>query len=146
MNKESVLINQQNLLVKRWVPKVRSALKTTTNKFTKGKSTPFVMRGKQQELKLNKSIGSRTGQEYGAIEFVSFRFERHGVFVHKGVGRGYKMSGGFVTRYAKGPASPYRTPTAWFNPVINAYVPQLADAIADLNADATVNAMRLRIK
>ena len=47
--------------------------------------------------------------------------ERHGVFVHKGVGKGYKMMNGMVVRYATSPVGPNgpRVPVDWFNVIID---------------------------
>ena len=47
---------------------------------------------------LLKSLRTKTKKEYGEIDRVTYGFQRHGVFVHKGVGRGYKMIGGKVMR------------------------------------------------
>ena len=48
---------------------------------------------------------SKVGKEFGLANYVGFSFERHGVFVHKGIGRGYQSNGnGLVIRTAKYPA------------------------------------------
>lgn len=139
-------IHEQNRIIKRWIPKVRSALKTSARWFIDGKDSPMVIRSVGQiETKLAQTIRSRTGQEYGAIELVSFNFERHGVFVHKGVGRGYEMQGGKVVRTAKGEMKKPRYAVEWFNPVLDKYVPELADAIALQQTNAVVNATKMRI-
>jgi len=57
------------------------------------------------------------------------------------------MTGGMVVRYAKNPPrGPVRVPVDWFNVVIEANVKKLADQIGEINADAAVNAIRMRIK
>jgi hypothetical protein len=33
----------------------------------------------------------------------------------------------------------------WFNPVVNEYVPEMANRMAQISADAVLNAARLRI-
>ena len=38
-----------------------------------------------------------------------------------------------------------RKPADWFNSIMDRNVPELADKIAKVNADAAVNALRLRI-
>ena len=133
-----------NEIFKKWVPKVRSTLKTNTAKFTKGKAQGFVVRGNQSEGKLTSSIKAKTKRDGGAVELVSFSFERHGVFVHKGVGRGYQMSGGFVVRTAKSDSSKRRTPQEWFNPTLDTFMPELADRLAEVNINATLNAEELK--
>lgn len=69
------------------------------------------------------------------------------MFEHKGVGRGYQSNGnGFVTRTAKYPARVReREAVEWFYPVLDRNIPFLADELANINADAAVNAIRMRI-
>ena len=135
-----------NEIFKKWVPKVRSALKTNTARFTKGKTQGFILKENQTEGKLTSSIKAKTKREGGAVELVSFSFERHGVFVHKGVGRGYEMSNGFVIRTAKSNSTKRRTPQQWFNPTLDAFIPELANRLAEVNINATLNAAGVKIK
>ena len=130
-----------NAAIMQWVPKVRTALKSSARQFTQGKDKPFVTRGNRIEKKLAESITSSTKQNYGEIDRVSFTFERHGVFVHKGVGRGYPIGGATV----KEPSGKVRRPVEWFNPEIEKYAPELADRLAEINADIEVNAAYLHI-
>lgn len=140
-------IEQQNKIIRQWIPKVRRSLRSSARRFSDGKPQGFVTRGKKSgfsrmENKLAQSIKSKTKKSYGAVEMISFNFERHGVFVHKGVGRGYPISGNKVI---KNPSGKIRKPVEWFNPIVDKYYPQLADKIAGVNADAAVNATRLKI-
>ncbi len=105
----------------------------------------MVTRGNRTEHKLAQSITSKTRKDYGEINTISYSFERHGVFVHKGVGRGYEAQNGFVVRTAKGPKTADRKPAEWFNPVLDAYIPELANEIAKVNADAVLNTARVKI-
>jgi len=143
------LISQQNALVLRWTPKVRTALRSSARWFSDGKFESMVIRdgGKQVEKKLAASINSKVSKEYGLANYVGFSFERHGIFVHKGVGRGYQSNGkGFVIRTAKNPPKGQeRIAVEWFNPVLEKYIPELADQIAEINADAAVNATKMKI-
>jgi hypothetical protein len=86
-------------------------------------------------------------KEFGLTNYFGFSFERHGVFVHKGVGRGYQSNGkGLVIRTAKYPARVReRVAVEWFNPAPDRNIPILADELANINADAAVNATRMRI-
>jgi hypothetical protein len=138
-------IEQQNYAVLKWLPKVRRVLVSKAKMFTQGKNVPMVTRGPRVEHKLANSINTKTRKDFGEIDTISFSFERHGVFVHKGVGRGYKMSSGVVTRTAKGPVTILRKPVDWFNPVLDGYIPELADNIAKLNANAVLNIARAKI-
>lgn len=137
---------KQNDLVRRWTPKVKRALKNSARIFNNGKIEPFVQRKGRMEGKLHASIMARVSKQMGVIELVSFSFERHGVFVHKGVGRGYEINGNSVTRTAKSTMSAPRNPMPWFNPVLNLHIPLLANSIAEINANAALNASKLKIK
>lgn len=143
------LIRQQNELIQKWTPKVRSALRSSARWFSDGKFETAVLRhgGKQLEKKLAASIGSKVGKEFGLATYVGFSFERHGVFVHKGVGRGYQSNGlGFVMRTAiHPPKGQERIAVEWFNPVLEKHLPELANRVAEINADVAVNATRMRI-
>ena len=147
---DQLLISQQNELILRWTPKVRSALRGSARWFSDGKFESSVIRngGKQVEKKLAASINSKVGKDFGLANYIGFSFERHGVFVHKGVGRGYQSNGkGFVIRTAKNPPKhDERVPIEWFNPDLEKYIPELADKIAEINADAAVNATQMKIK
>ncbi len=162
-------IEAYNLMIRRWASMVRRKLHSSVLRFTHGKDGA-VTRGLKKysartEFKLKDKISYRAHQDYGQIDGVGFQFQRHGVFVHKGVGRGYVMSGGSVvlgrkpgnavTAYAKaknraagktvlsGPVR--RRPVEWFNPILDSNVPELADKVAQMNADAAVNATKMRI-
>lgn len=101
----------------------------------------------RQENKLRESVNSRVRYKFGVTDGCSFRFERHGVFVHYGVGRGYQMQGGMVVRTAKTPSTGNdRQPVDWFNAIIDANTPELANQIAQINGDLVVNSLRLKIK
>ncbi|KAF0198404.1 MAG: hypothetical protein FD166_1457 [Bacteroidetes bacterium] len=162
-------ITAYNLMIRRWSAMVRRKLVGSVLRFTDGKEGA-VTRGikrhqSRTEYKLKDNISYRTHQDLGQVDGVGYQFERHGVFVHKGVGRGYVIVGDVVVpgrrpgneekQYAKsqnreaksiilaGPSR--RKPAEWFNPVLDQHIPELADKVAQMNADATVNAMRMRI-
>lgn len=161
---------EYNQMISRWSSMVRRKLVGFALRMPKGKEGA-VTRGvnryrSRTEYKLKDNMSYRTHKDYGQVDGVGFQFERHGVFVHKGVGRGYVMVGGMVVRGYKpgseakryaasknreakptlliGPG--IRKPVEWFNPVLDKHVPELADNVAKMNADAAVNALRMRIK
>jgi hypothetical protein len=71
----------------------------------------------------------------GITNRVSFKMPRHMVFVHKGVGRGTKISQvGSTGRKAK----------PWFNPVIEKALPNLADIVADHSGTMVLNAVIIK--
>lgn len=143
-------VRKQNAVVRNWIPGVNRELRSSASWFQFGKTEPFITRGKgakqRQEGKLVNSIKPSTKQSFGEIDTISFSFERHGIFVHKGVGRGWEKSGPVVVRTAKGKMTGGgRNVVEWFNPVIDRNAPELADRIAEVNADAVLNATKLRI-
>jgi hypothetical protein len=117
---------------------------------------------------LLKSLRLKTGKWYGEVDKLSYHFVRHGVFVHKGVGRGYAMVGGNVVRvsgslqtkfwkeYAKKKNREYnprlvggdmkRKPEQWFNPIVAQNIQELADMVGEMHADRVVNATKILIK
>jgi len=137
--------------------KLRTSIRSLT---TKGKGD------------LLRSLRLKTGKWFGEVDKLSYHFERHGIFAHKGVGRGYKMVGGkvirasipgsFITKNDEGKitgrvlkAGPVglfedskvlRKPAEWFNPVVNENIEGLADIIAEMDADRMVNATKILIK
>ena len=140
-------VAKQNDIVKKWAPKVKRRLKNSSIvRFTNGKHSSFVIRKGRHEGKLSDSIKARIGKKMGVSELVSFSFERHGVFVHKGVGRGYNMTGGAVISTTKAASGLTRNPVPWFNAVLDTQIPILADSIAVVNANAALNAAKLHIK
>lgn len=140
-------VQKQNQAVLAWVPKTRSKLIGSARWFSDGKTEPMVIRGKgsnrRNEYKLAASIRSKTREHSGEIDSVTFSFERHGVFVHKGVGRGYPIRGRGTI---KNPSGKTRYAVEWFNPILDQTMPELANRIAEINADAVLNTGRAMIK
>lgn len=148
---------EQNEAVSKWASMVQRRLRDRTSYFVHGKHGTTNRPGRT-EKNLGDSIRSITKKSYGVIDRVTYTFERHGVFVHKGVGRGYKMQGGMVIRTAKSEDPATRQPTwwgddprprlpnEWFNPLLEQTLPELADKLAEINADAVLNATRMMIK
>lgn len=118
---------------------------------------------------LLRSLRLKTGKWYGEVDKLAYHFVRHGVFVHKGVGRGYRMVGGRVMRvsgsasnqavkdYARvknrsfspkvlTAASMERKAVEWFNPVVKNNIAGLADLVAEMSADRVVNASKILIR
>jgi hypothetical protein len=148
---------EQNQAVSKWASMVQRRLRDRTSVFVHGKDGTISRPGRI-ERNLNDSIKSLTKKSYGVIDRVTYTFERHGVFVHKGVGRGYEMQGGMVIRTAKSEDPATRQPTwwgddprprlpnEWFNPLLEQTLPELADKLAIINADAVLNATRMLIR
>ena len=154
---QDIDMEEYNRRVARWgselAGKIRSSIRMLTSK---GKGD------------LVKSLRLKTGKWFGEIDKLSYHFERHGVFLHKGVGRGYQMSGGKVIRVSGSKDIAHwkkyalsknremkpkvlrgymmeRRPVEWFNPVVQDNIEQLADMVTEMNADKAVNATKILI-
>ncbi len=138
-------IKKHNTAVSRTGYRIRSQLKRSISRLS--------MKGKAQ---LMRSLRLRFKYEYGEISQLKYEFSRHGVFFHKGVGRGYIMQGGRVIRGSKrnpnfkpiqrtGKTRIPRRPKEWFNPVMDREVPKLADQIASFRADGAAKSL-IKIK
>jgi hypothetical protein len=82
-----------------------------------------------------KSLVARTPKKAGLVERVSYIMPRHMIYVHKGVGRGTKISQvGNTNRKAK----------PWFNPIIEKNIDALADIVAEELGSGIVNNILIR--
>jgi hypothetical protein len=92
-----------------------------------------------------------TSKRYaGEASKITFSFPYYMVFVHKGAGRGYggNITGKFTRKDgSKGTTSALsmgrmgsgkRQPKPWFNPVIEAQFPALADLVASYKGDKVI--------
>lgn len=122
-----------NAAIQAWGAKVKSALPSSiSSQGIKGN-------------KLGRSIKDRYFFDYGEIYRIGINFRREGIFVHKGVGRGYVMSGGTVVKTSKTPGF-NRLPKPWFNPVIEAHIAELGDIIHSYTDSAIINSTRIYIR
>ena len=152
----TLALAEQNEVIKQWASMVQQHLRGATVILQHGKEHSVLRPAKKPdhtEHLLENSIFANTRLQHGIANRVSIKFERHGVFVHKGVGRGYEMQGGMVVRTAKSDESVFsksqgkvRLPYEWFNPVLERTLPELANKLAEINADAVLNATRMMIK
>ncbi|HBZ67607.1 MAG TPA: hypothetical protein DEO70_12285 [Bacteroidales bacterium] len=95
---------------------------------------------------LTDSLRTNFRKNAGGINRIGFSFRPHGVYIHKGVGRGYQMQGGVVVRTAKGEPKPQeRYPKPWFNPVIEAFINDLNQIVGKYYATAVMNTVRIYI-
>jgi hypothetical protein len=148
-------VNVFNKAIKGWGNSVAGKLRETVRgRFTKGKKEERkylkgIHAGKS-EGKLVNSIRAKYGKERGGqrIERIGFNLERHGVFLQKGVGRGYVMQGGSVARIAKSDeARRYRFQSNWFNQTLDNNVNELSNIIVHHVGDAIVlNTKRMFIQ
>lgn len=82
-----------------------------------------------------RSLAVRTPKRDGLIHRVSYSMPRHMIYVHKGVGRGTKITEvGNTKREAK----------PWFNPVIEENIDELATIVAEEMGSEIVNKLLIR--
>ena len=145
-----ILSNDQtetfNKEVVQWGFKTRNLLKNSISRLS--------MKGKGD---LVRSLQMKTKKDSGEIDRVIFNFRRHGVFFHKGVGRGYIIISGRVIRGQRKEGSKHgsntlensiqhaaagplrRHPKPWFTPVFEQEIPRLADIISKAKANAILD-------
>ena len=120
-----------NQAIKDWSFETKNILaKNVREVARKGKIVDYIQRKDGTiEKKLNKSIAYNLNRDKDRlIERVRFSFERHGVFLEKGVGNG--------TREAK----------IWFNNSMDSQIDKLADIAQKYAVQFNVDKMSIKIK
>jgi hypothetical protein len=82
-----------------------------------------------------KALRTAIRKDAGVTNRVSFKIPRHMVFVHKGVGRGTRISQVGSTK---------RKPKPFLNPVIEKNIGKLGDIVADHQGTMIVNALMIK--
>ena len=97
---------------------------------------------------LNKLRGYVNHDADGTIWSISWKFPVQGIFIIKGVGRGYVIEDGKIMRAVRKNNALHviggtieRHPQDWFNPVIEQRIPELANMISNFYADEAVDAV-----
>lgn len=119
-------IDKIDPIVKRWSARTRNILKSSIS--SAGIRT--------YSGQLNKGIAYSIARRYAIPWKISFNFPKHGIFVEKGVGRGYPI--GRVGQ-ASADAKSRRHPKPWFNPVMEGQLPLLAN---DMNLQIAKDAIQ----
>ena len=143
---DSAQTNQFNEKVTQWGFRTRSLLKNSIASLS--------MKGKGD---LVRSLQMKTRKDFGEVDRIIFNFQRHGVFFHKGVGRGYIIVSGRVIRGRRMEGSKHgsntmnntlqhantgvimRKPKPWFTLVFEQEIPKLADMITRNKADSILD-------
>jgi hypothetical protein len=116
-------LQQYNLEVREWTSKslrdLRSELTRLNVKFSGNKNS------------MNKILRTSIRNSNGMASRISFKLPQHAIFLHKGVGRGR-------------PVSRPKGAKQWFNPVIDRNIPDLADRVANGQADLIINNINIR--
>ena len=116
--------------VKAWSLETKKLLTLNVEKMaTNGKRLSQIVRSNGTiEKKLYRSIAFNLNKRDNLIERVRFSFERHGVFLEKGVGKG--------SRVAK----------VWFNETIDNKLEELADIAQRYAVQFNIDKMSIKIK
>lgn len=81
------------------------------------------------------SLQYRTRKSNGIINRLGYVIPRHMIYVHKGVGQGTGIAQvGTTKRRAK----------AWFNPVVDRHIEELADIVANGIGDGIINNLLIK--
>lgn len=152
-----ISVEEFNEGVRSWTISTRRSIRGNLSSKVKGESKEWKGR-KTQKLSqsLTYALRKRLGETFG----IRFNFERHGVFLHYGVGRGYVKTGTGVSRgsrfsddqigqqmkrgYTRREAmkmknvhsgSIDRKPVDWFNSEIDKNMSSLADIAVEYHGD-----------
>jgi hypothetical protein len=135
-NKDVVHVQEFNAQIQAWGASVKASLIESIGVNIK------------EDKKLSKSLKNNYYSENKPnsgrlmeIDRIGFSFEREGVFVHMGVGRGYRHDGTITSKQHKMNADKQnkmgRKPVIWFNPVIEQHISELSK-IVETYADGLV--------
>ena len=143
--RNSAGIKQFNADIRKWGNTTNFILRAVvTSRLTKGKKGNHlylsgIHKGKT-ERKLSESLKASFKNEDGgaSIEVVKFNLERHGVFVQKGVGNGYPISGKSTDPNAKNRSFGNRTPKDWYNKTLESNSSKLSNILVRNHGSAIV--------
>ncbi len=154
MLRHKMVIPKFNAAVRQWGRTTAAQLKrSAAGASQKGKTSPRTYasglhKGKTERM-LKESIKANYRKERGGeqIETIGFGLERHGVFLQKGVGRGYAMRGTSPQRIAKSEPIAFRDRKNWFNSVLDQRISSLQAILTQHAGDAIVlNTKRMFIQ
>lgn len=88
--------------------------------------------------RLYRFLRYKLNYDSGDVDRISFRIQRYGIFVEKGVGRGHKITD---VKAAGASIANRRKPKPWFSEAIDPRLEKLADMVASAKANQVVNAL-----
>lgn len=109
----------------------------------------------KRDISLSRSLRMSAFKTFGEIDRIAFTFSLHGIFLQKGVGRGYISKNGIVSRGSHEKRTDFKTvsgpivrkPVDWFNGPLYSRFEKLADIVAAYKADqAIINFKRMKIQ
>jgi hypothetical protein len=124
-----------NEKVRNWGKKVNAALKASIQQHV------------EQDVELSNSLKNNyyKDKSFGEIYRVGFSFRPEGVYVHLGVGKGYRRVAGTTVRTAKKNTFKERKPVPWFNPVIKEHIADLEKTVREYSSDLVMSYARIFI-
>ena len=143
------LMEQFNKEANAWAKRVEGMLRSNIRSMVKNDTSL------SSSIKKNVRYDRKYGRE---VKSVGFFFDKEGIYIHKGAGRG---QGGYVgsqwtdkygIRRKTNPESMGKMGTGnrqqvdWFNPTIEIESENLANTVAEYSADLQVNALDILIK
>lgn len=132
---------QFNFKVRGWTISVRQRMAGNVPKST-GPDSKF-----RTEPKLAASLTHRISKTDDITSRIKYQFERHGVFVHYGVGRGYIRRGGTVVRSSRSRTAGFnRVPDDWFDVEIRNNMEELAEIAQEFYGDWALEDMLSKIE
>lgn len=149
-SKDLERVKQFNDDVKGWAIDVTKKLRVNVRM--------LVSEDKRLSSSIEPNIYTYKKKKDGEAERIGFSFAREGVYIHKGAGRGqggFRGGSKWTDRYGTlkrtDPASYYKMGTGnrreirWFDPVISANLPALANIVAEYAATMQLDASRIFI-
>lgn len=126
--------------VKKWTVSTRRKIRSNIKSSIKDDSKEWKGR-KTKKLAQSLTYGFR--KNHGEVYRIRYSFERHGVFLHYGVGRGYVRNGDTVTRGVRAGKKDFivkngsinRKPVDWFDVEIKSGISVLADIAQEYHGD-----------
>lgn len=139
-NPNYTTVDKFNDDVKKWTVSTRRKIRSNIKSNTKDDSKEWKGR-KTKKLAQSLTYGLR--KRNGETERIRFSFERHGVFLHYGVGRGYVRNGDTVTRGIRAEKKDFivkngsikRKPIDWFDSELDKNISSLADIAVEYHGD-----------
>ena len=132
MAKQKVQFTGVNKEILLWKSKTTAALKSQIGMLTSKEDVDLI----------DKLRGYVDHDPNGTIYRVAWKMPRYGIFLIKGVGRGYVMVDGQIIRAVRKGNALYtvqkkikRHPKDWFNPVIELRIPELSERVGQYYAD-----------
>lgn len=148
MNEEQNSREKLNADLRSWSEATKKDLRSTMNRLSI-----------HETGELMKSVSYKMSMNYGQVNRIRLRFQRYGIFVEKGAGRGYGGSKG--SKWIDKKSSSHQTNSAslgkmgtgkrkakpWFNPTMDTDIDKLSEVIVrDYGDIITANFSHFKIK